>query len=480
MPAFLMLIAFLLPGVGGLLLQLPKLKKGLPFYVVTSAVTLATSVLTWLLILFGSDESFLVISFTDQLEFSFRLDRLGRVFAGIAATLWPFSVLYGFSYMKEDAHKNTFFMYYLFSYGVTLGIAMAENLFTLYCFYELLTLATVPLVMHTRTKEAIRAARLYFSLSIGGAAFAFISIVFLIVGGNMTESAGVIRFFYLLGFFGFSVKAAVFPLHLWLPRAAVAPTPVTALLHAVAVVKAGAFAVIRLTYTGYGIEILKGSFAQIIPLCFVLFTILFGAVMAVREPHVKRRFAYSTVSNLSYILFGVLLMTEEGLTAGLTHMAFHANIKIVSFFCAGAVLHVSGREYLEEYNGLAQRMPVTFACLLVSALALVGIPPLNGFVSKFALLSAALETGGVLAYIGFGLILFAAFLTAIYMLTPLRRAFFPGKNADLSGLNKVHEAPLPMLITMVVLSAAILVTGLLAGRIMNALGLAAAELLQLQ
>lgn len=469
----LLLCAILLPILGGVLLPLPGLKKGRRLYVFTGVLAFLTAALSWALILFLGEEEFLLVSFTERLKFSLKLDRFGRFFAGIASTLWPLSVLYAFSYMKEDPRKNTFFTYFMLSFGVTLGIAMAGNLFTMYCFYEMLTLATVPLVMHDKTREAVRAARIYFSVSIGGAAFAFISIVFLIIGGDARESANVTRFFYLMGFFGFGVKAAVFPLHFWLPRASVAPTPVTGLLHAVAVVKAGAFAVIRLTYFGYGTRVLLGSFAQYIALSFVLFTILFGSVMAVREPHFKRRLAYSTVANLSYVLFGVLLMTKEGLTAGMLHMAFHANIKILGFFAAGAVIQKSGREYLDELSGLGKKMPVSFFCFLMAALALIGIPPMNGFVSKWELISAGFTAQSVFGYIGAGVLIFSAFLTAIYMLTPLRRAFFPEKDKDLSAIQNVHETDLLMLLPMLILALATLILGLFGGQILEVLAGAA-------
>ena len=475
-PAML-LIPILLPIIGGALTALPVFRRQRILYVYSGAVAFLTAACSWALILFLNEDAYDLISFTDRLVFRLRFDKLGRFFAGISSTLWPLAVIYAFSYMRKDERKQTFFVYYLISFGVALGIAMAGNLFTLYCYYELLTLTTVPLVMHTKTREAVRAARSYFWVSIGGAAFAFISIVFLIVGGKETESPAVIRFFYLLGFFGFGVKSAVFPLHFWLPRASVAPTPVTALLHAVAVVKAGIFSLIRLTYDGYGTAILQGSFAQYIALGFVLFTILYGSVMAVREPHFKRRLAYSSVSNLSYVLFGALLMTKDGLSAGLLHMAFHSNMKILSFFAAGAVLTMTGREYLEELNGLGKRMPVTFACYLISALALTGIPPFCGFVSKWSLLSAAISCGTLPALIGAGILVFAAFLSAIYMLTPARRAFFPDKNADLTGIETVRETDALMTVPMLILAVGTLATGLLAGPILNAVSGIAAGLL---
>lgn len=230
---------------------------------------------------------------------------------------------------------------------------------------------------------------------------------------------------------GFGVKAAVFPLHGWLPKASVAPTPVTALLHAVAVVKAGAFAVIRLTYYSYGTDFLKGTWAQYAVMAIVIFTILFGSSAALKQVHFKRRLAYSTVANLSYILFGVTLMTPIGLEAGVLHMLFHSIIKIGAFFAAGAVLHSTKREYISELDGLGKKMPITFGTFTVFALALTGIPLFNGFVSKWALASAAIQSGDTLSFIGIIVLLISALLTAIYMLNISVRAFFPKKTPSL-------------------------------------------------
>lgn len=186
------------------------------------------------------------------------------------------------------------------------------------------------------------------------------------------ENKNLLLTVYVLAFMGFGVKAAVFPLHGWLPKASVAPTPVTALLHAVAVVKAGAFAVIRLTYYSYGADFLRGTWAQYVVMGVAVFTILFGSSAALKQVHFKRRLAYSTVANLSYILFGVTLMSEAGLNAGVLHMLFHSIIKIGAFFAAGAVLHNTGKEYISELDGLGKKMPVTFTAFTVFALSLTG------------------------------------------------------------------------------------------------------------
>ena len=469
-PVFL-LAAVLLPMIGGLLLYPLKYYSLRAVRYGALAVTCLTSLLVLALLLRGPGEAFYLLRFTPDLRMELRLDGLGRFFAGILAALWPLTVLYALSYMKDEPRQGSFYCFFTLAYAVSLGVALAGNLFTLYFNYEMLTLATVPLVLHPMTRQAVKATRTYLLFCLGGAAFAFASMIFLIAngaGGSFTfgglltahpYSPLITQIFFVLGFFGFGVKAAVFPLHAWLPKASVAPTPVTALLHAVAVVKAGAFAVMRLTWFCYSPDLLRGNWAQILPLLFIAATIVYGSAMALKQGHLKRRLAYSTVANLSYVLFGTLLMTPAGLAAGLVHMAVHACIKILAFFCAGAVLRQAGLEYNARMSGLGRKMPVTFACFTVSALALTGIPLFNGFVSKWQLLLAAADAGTAWAYLGAGALLVSALLTALYMFTVAARAWFPGGDRDLGPIAAVREADWRMSLPHVLLAAACLVFG---------------------
>ncbi len=420
---------------------------------------LASAAALWVAVLTVPEDTLTLLQFTDQLSLSLRLDGAGRLFACLSATLWPLTALYAFDYMKHEEHLPMFYCFFTCSFGVTMGIAMAENILTMYLFYEMLTLFTVPLVMHGMGKVHNRAARKYMAYSFGGAAFAFAAVVFLILNGADTFALGghtlnvtdprLADILYLFAFFGFGVKAAVFPLHGWLPSASVAPTPVTALLHAVAVVKAGAFALIRLTYYSFGTDFLSGRWVQYVAMGFAIFTLLFGSVNALRQKHFKRRLAYSTVSNLSYIVFAVTLMTPAGLLAAFVHLFFHSVIKIGAFFAAGAVLHYSDREYVPQLEGLGRKMPVTFGCFAVFALALTGIPPLCGFFSKWTIATAALDQRSVLAVIGVAALLLSAFLTACYMFTPVIKAFFPRTHAD-EDVSDVKEADPRMLAAMLV------------------------------
>ncbi len=428
-----------------------------------------------------------------NLTVRFKLDPMGGIFAGLIA------VLYSFEYMKHENRKRMFFAYYVMTYGVTAGIALAGNLVTMYLCYEMLTLVTFPLVLFPMTKEAKRASRRYLYYSIGGAAFAFIGLVFVLsysVTGNtefmpggilIPEAANAQRnlllFVYVLAFFGFGVKAALFPLHGWLPKAAVAPTPVTALLHAVAVVKSGAFAILRFTYFSYGAWFLQGTWAQWAVMTGALLTIGYGSTMAVREIHWKRRLAYSTISNLSYILFGAALMSPLGLAAALCHLVIHAFMKICSFFCAGSVMHQTGKTQVYELDGLGRKMPVVFGCFTIASLSLMGIPLFGGFISKWNLAEAAFScgssTGAWLPYAGVGVILYSALMTGIYMLSVAVRAYFPvlaagagAKQETDSKKTTQEEYRDPgwmMLVPLVIFAAVILLLGIRPGPLMELL-----------
>ncbi len=269
--------------------------------IVVEGLVLLNSLLVALLIAgrSGMDNGLVLFKLYGNLTVRFKLDRMGSVFAGLVAFLWPLATLYSFEYMRHEKRRASFFAYYLMTYGVTIGIAFSGNLVTMYLFYELLTLVTFPLVLHPMTKEAMRASRKYLYYSIGGAAFAFIGLIFVlkysatgttefVPGGVLSLTAaegdrGTLLFVYILAFFGFGVKAAVFPCHGWLPKATVAPTPVTALLHAVAVVKSGAFAILRFTYFSYGTEFLRGSAAQWVVMAAAMVTIIFGSTMQSRR-----------------------------------------------------------------------------------------------------------------------------------------------------------------------------------------------------
>lgn len=476
-------IVILLPIFCGAFVPVLPFKNRKQMEVYIEAAVVLNSVLVIWMLFHRPQEVFTMFRLTGNLSISFRLDGLGTVFAAIVSLLWPLASLYAFEYMEHEGHEKVFFMFYTMTYGITLGIALSDDILTMYCFYEMLTLVTLPLIMHTLSRNAILASRTYLYYSLGGAAFAFIGMTFILIYGDNSQfipggvlnlvkigdRTNVLLLVYVLCFMGFSVKTAMWPFGAWLPKAGVAPTPVTALLHAVAVVKAGAFAAIRVTYYSFGTEFLRGTWAQKVLLVFVIFTIVYGCSRALKETHFKRRLAYSTMSNLSYILFGAVLMSPAGLVGALSHMIFHALMKISSFFCAGAVICKTEKNYIYQLDGLGRKMPVVFTVFTISGLALMGVPGLPGFISKWNLAKAAVLDGGILAVLGMGALLVSALLTAIYMMTISVRAFFPGRDFDYSRLEGVKDPGIQMLLPLVVFSVAMVVLGLHSQPVITAL-----------
>lgn len=330
MSPYFILVPILLPILAGVLLMTFPIQDGKTRAVAVESVVILNSILVLVLLLNRPAERLYLFSFVEDLPLTLNIDGMATFFGGLVAFLWPLATLYTFEYMRHEERVNTFLSFYTITYGVTLGVAFAGNIVTMYLFYEALTMVTLPLVIHTMTEEAQAATRKYLNYMIGGTAFAFIGIVFyslfctnieFVLGGNLDVAnlgnyANVALLVYVLAFFGFGVKAAVFPFHGWLPTASVAPTPVTALLHAVAVVKSGVFAIMRLTYFCFGADFLKGTWAQTVVVATVMVTIVYGSTMGVRENHLKRRLAYSTVANLSYILLGVTMMSPPGPDGG--------------------------------------------------------------------------------------------------------------------------------------------------------------------
>ena len=245
-----------------------------------------------------------------------------------------------------------------------------------------------------------------------------------------------------------------------MPSAGVAPTPVTALLHAVAVVNAGVFAIMRVTYYSFGTELLYGTWAQFVCMLAAIITIIFGSSMALRENHIKRRLAYSTVSNLSYMLFSLMIMTPEGLVGGLTHMMFHSVLKITLFFVAGAIIVTTGREYVDQLAGFGKTMPVTMAAFTICSLGLIGVPPLMAITSKWMIGTAAANTDLVLSYVGIGALIISAVLTSLYLFQIIIKAYFPDKGLNLERMNRgVKDPGKCMTIPMMGLSVASIVIG---------------------
>ncbi|MCR5829403.1 MAG: proton-conducting membrane transporter [Lachnospiraceae bacterium] len=474
----LLLAAVMLPILSGCAILFLKLRNDKVRNTITFVISVINLILVISAVCMGYGESFVLYDTGFSLKITFGIDFMTRFFGLIVSVLWPFSLLYAYEYMEGEENKNSFFAFFMMTLGAVLGVSFAGDLFTMYIFYELITLFTFPLVMHERTKEAVAAGRNYLVYMLGGAGFALMGLIVILnisgtvvftEGGFLSAIAGeygqLLPFIFLVMFLGFGVKAAIMPFGKWLIHAAVAPTPVTALLHAVAVVKAGAFAVIRLIYYSFGTEVLSGTYAQYAAMGFCILTILYGSYMAVRMPHIKKRLAYSTISNLSYVVFGACIMTPMGLYGSLSHFLVHALTKIALFFCIGAVMHVTGKTLISEIGGLGRKMKVIFSCFLVCSLCLIGIPPFSGFMSKYNLIEAAIDEGSAASYIGAGAIIVSAILTAIYLMTVVIKAYFPESGVVSKDLENAKDPGIRMKTPIVLFSTVIFILGLMWGHI---------------
>lgn len=403
------------------------------------------------------------------LKWKLVVDPLGLTYALIAASLWVFAAAYSFGYLEKDQKQRRFYTFFLLSAGTTLGIAFSGNLFTFYLFYELLTFTTYPLVVHTGTKEALKSGNKYIKYSLVGASFILAGLVWLwrITGGNLdfgslamlgdlaTTKQLVILFFLFIT--GFGVKAAVMPLHGWLPSAMVAPTPVSALLHAVAVVNAGIFGILRTVYSVFGPELVATLNVRWILLLITGITILMGSLIAIRQDVLKKRLAYSTISQLSYILLGAFMLHPIALAGAIMHMIFHSTLKIVLFFSAGIIAEETGRVNISELEGVGPFLPLTLGAFGFVSLGMIGMLPLSGFWSKYYLLQGSLASNSWMLFV---VLLFSGLLNALYFV-PITVSAFKGK-ADLKPIKRSNTLLL-MLVPTLLLTVLALLFGLWPG-----------------
>ena len=369
------------------------------------------------------------------LDLVLHADTLSVLFVTLSTVLWLVTTVYAIGYLENAPHRSRFFGFFSLCVSATVGLALAGNMFTFVIFYELLTLATYPLVAHRGTPEAVRGARIYLAYTLGGGAVLLLGAVWLqVIAGPVTFVEGGIldrlpvevhpqlKVIFLLMLIGLGVKAALVPLHGWLPQAMVAPAPVSALLHAVAVVKAGAFGIVRLVYDVYGVH-----FAEQLGLLAVLgtaaaVTIIYGSVMALFQDNLKKRLAYSTVSQVSYIALGTAILGPLGTIGGVVHLVHQGVMKITMFFSAGNYAETLGIHKVSEMNGVGRRMPATTLAFSVAALGMIGIPPIAGFVSKWYLGLGAVEAG--MAGWVMPVLIASSVLNAAYFLPILYRAWF--------------------------------------------------------
>lgn len=481
MSRFLMLFLILLPVAAGILLPLLKLKnrtvKCALFVAVLALEAIAASIL-----LFSDAAELTLFSMTKVLTAALRMDGVSKLFMAVAAGGFLLAGIYSVRYMEHSEREDSFFAFFLLSLAALMGMDFSKNLITMYLFFEMLTLLSMPMVLHDRTQESIRAALKYLFYSVAGAFLALCCIFFLArysttldftAGGNldMAAAAGhesLLRIVVFLGVIGFGAKAGLYPLHGWLPTAhPVAPAPASAVLSGI-IAKAGVLAILRVVFYSVGTGFLAGTWVQYAWLGLALLTVFMGSMMAFREKTFKKRLAYSSVSQISYILVGLFLMTAESVLGGMMHLVFHACIKICLFLVAGSFIFNTGKHQVDDYRGFGKSMPVTMWSFTLVSLGLIGIPPFSGFVSKWYLAVGALGSElPVYSWLAPVILLVSALLTAGYLLPITINGFFPGKEFKAPERNR--EGGVLMCLPIVLLAALTLLFGLLGGSFVNAL-----------
>ena len=473
----ILLAQILFPIAAGMLVAERQFFRKHVRRLIFTGVSLAVSVVLMILSLFTEKTTITLFRLTGNISVVLSNDGLSRIFCMIVTIVWMAAGFYSFTYLKKTGRTNLFYASFLISEGVLQAIAMSGNLVTFYMFFEWMTLMTFPLVLQTRTKEAVRAARKYFFYSIAGASMCLLGIFLLAgntdglsFGGGLTSDANMTEVLIasLCLMFGFGTKAGMFPMHAWLPVAhPAAPAPASAVLSGV-ITKVGVLGIIRTFYYVIGVKNLEGTYVQYVFLCVSLLTVFMGSMLAYKEKVLKKRLAYSTVSQVSYILFGVALMTPLGLAAGIFHMIAHSLIKTALFLFAGSVIHETGKDRVEGLKGIGKLMPVTLWCFTVASLGLIGIPPTIGFASKWYLATEAMNTGiGAFRFVGPAILLVSALLTAGYLLPITADGFYPGKDFEFV-LDEKHEKEFKkeaggfMLVPILVFAVAIVVLGVLA------------------
>ena len=413
-------------------------------------------------ILEGKKLVFKVVEILPNVGLAFRVDSFGLLFALVSSSLWIVTSAYSIGYMRglKEHSQTRYFCFFALALSATVGVAFAANLFTLYLFYEMLSFATYPLVTHHQDSEARVSGRKYLLYIVGtsvGLVLPAMLISYNLAGhlefsrqGFLAGTGGetlmlVLLLMLVLGF----AKVAIMPLHAWLPAAMVAPTPVSALLHAVAVVKVGAFSVFRVITGVFGTDLLTALNIGMVVCYLAAFTTIVASLIALSQDGLKRRLAFSTIGQLSYIVLGAALLSPCALVGGMTHIAMHAFGKITLFFCAGAIFVATGKKNISEMVGIGKRMPITMTAFFIGSLSIIGLPPCGGFISKWHLVLGTLEANQWPMLVVF---LTSSLLTAGYFFPVVYRAFFCKHEDALFG-NKIREAPSWCVVPIVVTAA---------------------------
>lgn len=436
----MLLLPVVVPLIGGIFvfrLTSEEIRKRL-----TLALTLGTAALALVICVLPARAMELLV-IQGGLRLALHSDSLAKFFMVLVSCIWAPVLVFSYPYIKHAGREAQFLGFYTMTLGVLMGLAQAANFVTMYMFFEMMSLITVPLVLHSATAAARRAGFKYLGFSVFGAGMALAGYFFLayylatpdfLAGGAIdlakaAEHKPLLLIVYCLMIVGFGAKAGMMPMQSWLPSAhPVAPAPASAVLSGV-ITKGGVLAIIRVTYYMFGPDFLRGSWPQYVLLTLALATVFVGSMLAFREKQFKRRLAYSTVSQVSYVIFGLMLLTPAGVQASLLQMVFHAVAKDTLFLAAGAVIFSTSYMQVDQLTGIGKRMPTTMLCFALASLSLIGIPPLAGFVSKWYLVTAGMEAPvGAFGAAGMIVLILSALLTAGYLLPIVTKGFFPGKD----------------------------------------------------
>lgn len=423
----------------------------------------------------GRVAEFTFLEISPGIALQLKADPAGLFFAIVASGLWILTSFYSIGYVRggNEQKQTRYFASFAICLSATIGIAFSANLLTFLIFYEILSIATYPLVIHKETPEAMRSGRQYltYALTAGVVLIAAIAWTYSIAGSIDFKPGGLLegmihdpwaaKLLFILFMGGVGVKAGIMPLQSWLPAAMVAPTPVSALLHAVAVVKSGVFGVIRVAGFVFGPENMQMFGLGTMLAVFASATIILASLIALKQDNLKRRLAYSTVGHLSYIVLGVALLTPEGFTGGLLHLSFHATTKIALFFCAGAIYINLHKTEISQLDGIGRVMPFTMASFTIGAMGLIGVPPINAFVSKLFLCRGAVSSGNDIFLVVF---LISGILNLAYFFPIIHRAFFKVGSEDLA---KHGEASPLMVVPICIVAVLSIMLGLMPNLFFN-------------
>ena len=478
----LMLLTIFLPMVVGIVVPFVKTERRTNKLMIVGTTLIIDTILAIVLVINGG-EAFTLFEMSDILCVKLEIDNVSKLFMLLDSVGFMIAGFFAFKYLENEEKEGSFkeemfYAFYLLTLGSLMGMAMSKNLIAMYFFFEMITLMSMPLVLFEKTKESINAALKYLFYSIAGA---FLALFLIFVLANYTTSLDFVKggsldiglvnsheklvmIALFVGIIGFGAKAGMYPLHGWLPTAhPVAPAPASAVLSGL-ITKAGVLAILRIVYFVVGPTFIQGTWVQTAWLILALLTVFMGSMMAYREKVLKKRLAYSSVSQISYVLFGLFLLNEIGMKGALMQIVFHATVKVCLFLFAGSVIFNTEKHNVDELIGLGKCMPITFMCFTLASLSLIGIPPFAGFVSKWYLASGALTSPlSVFNYVGPIVLLISALLTAGYLLPITIKAFFPGKDFD----EELHysDGSKLLYVPLIILAGLSLLMGIFAGNL---------------